>query len=145
MVEQFNSSGFSYASPLTVDLNNDTHDDALVSVNYAESSGTGRVMNQLIGYDFQNKKRLTHLGPLPGANFAITPYVGDLDNDGDVDVLFGSLTASTVRYPGVKAGHPVPKKTYFARQELSSLPLAAIRWGAYMGEKGDACFIRKDE
>lgn len=140
VVEQFNSAGFSYASPLTVDLNNDTHDDVLVSVNYAESSGGGRVMNQLIGYDFLNKKRLTLLKPLPGANFAITPYVGDLDNDGDVDVLFGSLAASTVRYPGVTAGHPVPKTTYFARQELTDLPLTTIRWGAYMGEKGDALF-----
>lgn len=138
VVDQFNSNGFSYASPLTVDLNNDGHDDALVSVNYTD--GNGLVMNQLTGYDFRNKQRLTVGQPLPGANFAITPYVGDLDNDGDVDVLFGSLAASTVRYPGVTASHPVSKKTHVARQELAGLPTKTIRWGAYMGEKGDACF-----
>jgi len=42
-----------------------------------------------------------------------------------------------VRYPGVVAGQPVPRQTYFARRELSGLPVRTIRWGAYMGERGD--------
>lgn len=141
MVEQFSSSGFSYASPLAIDLNDDGHDDALLSVNYPDKTHPdGRPMNQLVGYDFYNHRQLTLGEPLPGANFAITPYLGDLDADGDVDVLYGSLAAATVRYPGVVAGHPVPRQTHFARRELSGLPIRTIRWGAYMGERGDGRF-----
>lgn len=140
VVDQFSTSGFTYASPLTVDLNNDGHDDALVSVNYTDQA-SGQVSNQLVGYDFWNKKRLTVGQPLPGANFAITPYLGDLDNDGNVDVLYGALAASTVRYPGVTAAHPMPRSTCFARQELAGLPMTTLRWGAYMGETGNANFL----
>lgn len=138
-VDQFASSGFTYASPLTLDINNDGHDDALVSVNYTDTANKS-VLNRMVGYDFWNKQQLTLSDPLPGANFASTPYIGDLDHNGIVDILFESLPASTVRYPGFVAGHPLPNQTRLVRQELAGLPTKTIRWSAYMGEAGDAHF-----
>jgi len=137
VVDQFESSGFSYASPLSADLNDDGHDDALVSVN-ATRKGSKEVINQLVGYDFHNKEQLIVGDALPGANFAITPCLTDFDGDGDV--LYGSLAASTLRYPGVLAGQSLPRQTSLARHELRGLSLEAVRWGAYMGTTGNAVF-----
>ncbi len=69
-----------------------------------------------------------------------TQRSGDMDGDGDVDVLYGSLAASTVRYPSVMTGQPLPRQTSLARHKLRGVSLKAVRWGGYMGEKGNAMF-----
>lgn len=144
MVEQFRTAGFTYASPLTVDINNDGYDDVLLTVNDDKDpyGPTSRVETKLVGFDFKNKRQYQVSDLLPGANFAITPYVGDLDHDGDVDVLYGSLAATTVRYPGMTANRIPPRLTYLNRRELPDLPPKTVRWGAYMGERGDAVLRR---
>lgn len=143
-VAEFATMGFSYGSPLTLDVNNDGYDDAILNVNEdADPHGPkSYVESRLVGFDFRNNSQL-HVGDaLPGANFAITPYIGDLDGDGNVDVLYGSLSATTVSYPGVRNDYVPPPLTYFVRRELTSLPLKTIRWGAYMGPRGDAVFSK---
>ncbi|GAB3642259.1 outer membrane protein assembly factor BamB family protein [Spirosoma arcticum] len=141
-VDEFATLGFSYGSPLTLDMNNDGYDDVVLNVNEdADPHGPqSYVESRLIGFDFKNKSQLRISDALPGANFAITPYIGDIDGDGSVDVLYGSLAATTVSYPGARASRIPPPLTYFVRRELSGLPPKAIRWGAYMGAKGDAIF-----
>ncbi|WP_158408763.1 outer membrane protein assembly factor BamB family protein [Fibrella aestuarina] len=142
-VHEYATMGFSYGSPLTLDMNDDGFDDVVLNVNEDDDphGPRSKVESKLIGFDFRNNSQSRISDALPGANFAITPYIGDLDNDGSVDVLYGSLGATSVNYPGVDVMRPLPAPvTYFARRSLSGLPAKTVRWGAYMGEKGDACF-----
>lgn len=142
VADRFGTTGFTYASPLTLDINNDGYDDVVMTVNddkdpYGPQPG---VESKLVGFNLKDKSQFKISDALPGANFAITPYFGDLDQDGNVDVLYGSLAATTAHYPGVVANRIPPRLTRLVRRELNGLPPKAIRWGAYMGHGGDAIF-----
>ncbi|MEX1239274.1 MAG: PQQ-binding-like beta-propeller repeat protein, partial [Cyclobacteriaceae bacterium] len=76
---------FQESTPVTCDYNNDGHDDALFSVNYQHTSG---FTNQLMVIDFHNDT-IYETGPRHyGANVASTPWTGDIDNDGFLDVIY---------------------------------------------------------
>lgn len=91
-VDSIGCTGFS--SPVVYDLNNDGRDEVLLSINdfdcslgYAGKS-PGVIMNKLISIDF-NKKRIGTIDEAKGfKNVFSTPWIGDLDNDGYLDIIY---------------------------------------------------------
>ncbi len=68
------------------------------------------------------------LGPFRGINPASTPWIGDIDQDNQLDVLFTYMcdTISCLSFHGIR----------ILRKEL---PVAAsnISWSSYMGNRHD--------
>ena len=138
---QFSAGSFSYASPLVADFDNDTHDDALLVVNDdREKGGKWRAFAHLKIYDFHNNRQYNLTDSLPGANFAITPWLGDLDHDGKLDVVFGTTAAVTKSFPGRSSYDVVPLQVRVARRKLARIPAKTSRWNNYMGPNGDGRF-----
>ncbi|MFN8344519.1 MAG: hypothetical protein U0X91_05930 [Spirosomataceae bacterium] len=138
LVQKFQSGSFSYASPLTLDYNNDGFDDAVLPSNYEkEVNGKPKAFCKLTVYDFLHHQQITLADSLPGANFAITPWIGDLDNDGKLDIVYGSLGATTMFYPGSTPFEKPSLVTYLARKKLTVPSAGNQRWGAYMGTHAD--------
>ena len=141
LVLQFKAGGFSYASPLTADVDRDGHDDAIQVVNGdEEKGGRWRAFSKLMVYDFHNNRQYNLTNSLAGANFAITPWLGDLDHNGRVDVIFGTAAAVTKIFPGKDRHDQFPLMLRVARRELPALTPKNIRWGQYMGNQGDGIF-----
>jgi len=83
-----------FSTPVVYDLDNDGRDEALLSVNdfdcslgYASKSPTV-IMNRLIAIDFARKNVRTIDGARGFKNVFSTPWIGDLDNDGYLDIIY---------------------------------------------------------
>ena len=123
---------FQESSPVTCDFNQDGHDDALISLNHQSLTGFS---NQLTIIDFHNDS-IYNTGPRNfGANVASTPWIGDLDQDGLLEIIycneanpFDLLSISFkegLKITKLKTGIPVDD------------PLS---WGGYMGSYHDGIF-----
>ena len=90
---------FSMSSPVTIDLDGDRRDEVLLSVNFGVERTLAKgytisneVHNKLVAIDFATGKQLRLDLDLPGPNLALTPYLGDLDADGQVDLIYAHHT-----------------------------------------------------
>jgi hypothetical protein len=83
-----NLGGFQYASPVSADMNGDGLDDALLSLNTWYSGSYKNVAySQLMVFDFNHQKNYPAGDTLLGQNLASTPWAGDLDGDGKLEVI----------------------------------------------------------
>jgi len=142
VVREFRGGSFSYASPLSVDFNGDGRDEVLlVDVFDKPVGGDLRPHYRLRVFDFFRKKVAT-LGPeMPGANFAITPWLGDLDADGKPDLVFGGSPALVKQFPGSTTFQKPALDLTMQRLRLG-IPASAVGWGGYLGVKGDGVYRR---
>lgn len=120
---------FQTATPVVADFNNDGFDEALISVNIGREQLSGPISyeNMLVLNDFHNNQIYPIKQPESGANVASTPWVGDLDNDGKLDIVY------------VRMNDPV---NIFAMKGFRMIRLKSdlktskeVRWGAYMGSR----------
>ena len=88
--------------------------------------------NILLLYDFQYNTFLQLTDATPGLNLASTPWIGDLDGDGNFDIVYCSLTETRdvfamkgMRVSLIKTADKIP---------------SPIKWGSYMGQKYDGVF-----
>jgi len=126
---------FQESTPVTCDFNQDGYDDALISINYRHSSGFS---NQLLVIDFHNDS-IYQTGPRHyGANVASTPWVGDMDLDGFLEIVYCNETNPfDLLSINFKEGLKVSKLK-------TSVPAGEpLPWGAYMGSYYDGNFRRK--
>lgn len=123
---------FQESTPVTCDYNEDGIDDALMSINYRHSSGYS---NQLLVIDFYNDT-LYHTGPRHyGANVASTPWVGDMDQDGLVDIVYcNEVNPFDLLSVTFKEGLKI------SRIETEVNIRSPLPWGAYMGSYYDGKF-----
>lgn len=127
------------SSPVVADLNGDGRDEALLSVNYQvlDSLGIKTFFNTLMVVEFGAKEVVQLLDGLPGHNISSTPWIGDLDNDQMLDVVF---CHSDNKY-----------KTYvFDGMQVhclkTTIPITKpIQWGSYMGSHYDGVFRPKSK
>jgi outer membrane protein assembly factor BamB len=131
--------GFQYASPVSADMNGDGFDDALLSLNtwYTDRSYENVNYSQLMVFDFHHQKNYPIGDTLPGQNLASTPWAGDLDGDGKLEVISCSTgvlqrtndidNAKGLRISLLRTGQPI-KKT--------------VLWGAYMGSSYNGVFSK---
>jgi hypothetical protein len=109
-------------------------DDALLVVNYIETDELFRKFfhNMLVVVDF-TKNEVTEIGVnSEGHNLSTTPWVGDLDNDRNLDIIYCHSTnlRHTYDFDGMKVERIATK-----------IPIRKeIKWGAYMGSNYDGVF-----
>jgi hypothetical protein len=134
-VEYVDSLGFYQTStPVVADFNQDGVDDGLLVVDYVETDALYERFfhNMLMVVDF-TKNEETNIGKSSnGHNLSTTPWVGDLDGDGFLDIIYshGTNLRHTYTFDGMRIERidtriPVKKE---------------IKWGAYMGSHYDGVF-----
>jgi outer membrane protein assembly factor BamB len=90
---------FSMSSPVTLDVNADGLEEALLSINFRVEKQFGEGMsfsnevhNKLMAFDVVHQQALRLEIEMPGPNPAITPLLDDLDNDGKTDLILAYHT-----------------------------------------------------
>lgn len=122
------------SSPVAVDLNGDGRDEVILSVNIQTLTPLmqTRFYTMLVAIDFATDEIVQLGDPLAGSNLASTPWVGDLDDDGLLDVVTVNTPDSLHTY--VFNGLQVNRIT-------TNIPLRSEpAWGAYMGNLYDGIF-----
>ncbi|MEJ7768106.1 MAG: hypothetical protein WKF89_09860 [Chitinophagaceae bacterium] len=138
-VEYLDSIGCTgFSSPVVYDLNNDGRDEAIISVNnfdcssgYASKS-PGIIENKLIAIDFVTKSVNTIDQAQGFKNIFSTPWMGDLDNDGYLDIIYCQYFhhSDLLSFLGMRIKRidtPVKLKKN-------------VEWGAYLGSNGNGVF-----
>ena len=132
-----------FSSPVVYDLDEDGRDEVLISVNdfdctlgYAAKQ-PGRVKNRLVALDFARKETKTIDEAEGLKNIFSTPWIGDLDNDGFLDIVNCQYYhhADLLSFLGMRIKRiatPVP-----IRRD--------VLWGAFLGSNGDGVFAAKKE
>jgi len=134
-VEFADSIGFYQTStPVVADFTRDGVDDALLVVNYIETDELFRKFfhNMLVVVDF-TKNEVTEIGVnSEGHNLSTTPWIGDIDSDRNLDIIYCHSTnlRHTYDFDGMKVERIATK-----------IPIRKeIKWGAYMGSNYDGVF-----
>lgn len=129
-IEYLDSLGYYQTStPVVIDLNNDGWEEAILSVNsHVYDEADNRTLNNLLVVVNFRSNEVTQLWESSeGSNISSTPWIGDMDQDGMLDIVYCHGTN--------------PKKTYtFDGLRISriatGIPLiSTIRWGSYMGSR----------
>ncbi len=129
IIRSDNLGHFQTASPVAADFNNNGFEEILLSVNVARETlaGSRSYENMLLMYDFNNDLIIPLTETVPGANVASTPWVGDIEGDEKLDIIFVQLDENV---------------NIFAMNGFRMIRLRSdlksdkkIRWGAYMGSE----------
>lgn len=122
------------SSPVIADFNNDGYDDGLVCINFIvmQKEIFKTYYNMLVIYDFHKESTYQLTVETPGINLSSTPWIGDLDKNGKLDIVYCYLTdaRSETSMNGFK----------MVRLSLDTGVKKAIKWGAYMGSGYDGRF-----
>ncbi|RYY59825.1 MAG: RIP metalloprotease [Chitinophagaceae bacterium] len=122
---------FQYASGITADLDGDGFDEGIM--NQSEMKRTQfeyKYYSYLIAFDFHRNTRYGLGDTVQATNFASTPWLGDMDNDGTLDII-----SSSVLFDGVKLDLEKPRGLRVSRYVTNKLSKAQPRWGAFMGSE----------
>ncbi|MEP7321758.1 MAG: hypothetical protein ABI761_07555 [Saprospiraceae bacterium] len=128
-----------FSSPVAYDLNQDGLDEVIISINeydcergYVDSIGLN-ITNKLVAINFKNHQVQT-IETLNGfKNIFSTPYIGDLDHDGYLDIVhsqFYSPSNDLLVFLGMRIKRiatPIKVKK-------------PVKWGGYMGSKGNGIY-----
>ena len=122
------------SSPVVADFDNDGRDDVLMSVNYQilNALGRKRFYTMLVAIDFATGEVSQFGDFLPGSNLSSTPWLGDLDDDGRIEVIYSHTPDTLHTY--VFNGLQVNRIGTHIRLKNP------ITWGSYMGSKHDGIF-----
>jgi hypothetical protein len=125
------------SSPIAVDFNEDGVDEVLLNVDYQvlDSIGLKSFYNTLLVISFETKEVVTLVEGIPGHNVASTPWAGDLDNDGFLDIVYsvGTNQFKTYTFDGLRVNYIGTKIPMTPKHQ----------WGAYMGSEYDGVFKKK--
>ncbi|HKG69948.1 MAG TPA: PQQ-binding-like beta-propeller repeat protein [Segetibacter sp.] len=130
-----------FSSPVVYDLNNDGRDEAIISVNNFDcslgfASKTPEIIeNKLIAIDFANKLVKTIDQAQGFKNIFSTPWIGDLDNDGYLDIIYCQYFhhADLLSFLGMR----------IKRIDTPVRIKKNVLWGAFLGSNGNGVFTAK--
>jgi len=130
---QENLGFYQTSTPVVLDINSDGIDEAILLVTYQQQDENKmpsfHTMPMLV--NFKSGKVIDLGVSVEGGNIASTPWIGDLDDDGFVDILF--CHGTDPRYYHAFNGLTVERLT-------TQIPAKGVRWGAYMGSNYDGVF-----
>jgi hypothetical protein len=127
-----------FSSPVVYDLDNDGRDEAIISVNEFDcslgyASKSPRLMeNKLIAIDFA-KKSVETIDQAQGfKNIFSTPWIGDLDNDGYLDIIYCQYFhhSDLLSFLGMR----------IKRIDTPVKINKTVKWGAYLGSNENGIF-----
>ena len=122
------------SSPVVVDANSDGLDEVILSVNYqvVDEYEQRFYYTMLVLIDFANDTVTKLSDSFNGANVSSTPWIGDLDNDQRLDIIYCHTTDTTRTYTfnGLQVNRIV-----------TDIPIrTALPWNTYMGNGLDGVF-----
>ena len=125
------------STPVTIDFEGDGQDEAILNVNIQvfDAANIGSFQNILTPVSFKDNEVLQLSEATPGSNISSTPWIGDIDNDGLLDVIYchGTNIRKTYSFTGLQV-----------HRLATGIPIKGkIRWGAYMGNRYDGIFEGK--
>lgn len=125
------------STPVVIDLDEDGIDEALLNVNIEVYNQLNQktFQNIVLVVNFKGNEVLQVWDSQPGSNIASTPWIGDLDNDGLLDIIYchGTNVKKTYSFKGMQVN-----------RIATGLPIKSpIRWGAYMGNQYNGIFKKK--
>lgn len=128
------------SSPVIYDLDHDGFDEAILSINEYDCTfkmtedirSPDRMNNQLIALDFKRKNYRPIDNTEGFRNIYSTPWVGDLDDDGYLDIVYTQNfnPKDITRFLGMSI------KRVSTAVRIKEAP----KWGAYMGSQGNGIF-----
>jgi len=122
------------STPVVIDLDEDGVDEAIMNLNVLIFDELERKTfhNMLVIVDFKTNEILQPWEGFPGSNLASTPWIGDQDNDGFLDIVYchGTNIKKTYSFAGIRV-----------TRIATDIPVKSeIKWGAYMGSNYDGIF-----
>jgi hypothetical protein len=87
----------------------------------------------IVSLDFNTREVEQVTEPTKGSNISSTPWIGDLDNDGFLDIVYchGTNTQKSYTFDGMQVNRISAK-----------VPIRGeIRWGSYMGSHYDGILL----
>jgi hypothetical protein len=136
-IEYLDSLGYyQTSSPLAMDLTGDGIDEAVLSVDYQilDSIGRKSFYTTLYAIEFTQKEVVPLVDGLPGHNVSSTPWLGDLNDDGLLDIVYchGTNAYQTYTFDGLRINC---LKTI--------IPISKpIKWGSYMGSEYNGVYYK---
>lgn len=135
VIEFQDSLGFyQNATPLAIDLNGDGLDEVVMSLNLQEVNEFYQKFfyTTLVAIEFTQKEIVQIAPKYAGSNLSSTPWIGDLDDNGFLDILYchGINLRHTYTFDGMK----------FHRIETQIPIYKKIKWGSYQGSNYDGIF-----
>ncbi|MBD0366585.1 MAG: PQQ-binding-like beta-propeller repeat protein [Flavisolibacter sp.] len=130
-----------FSSPVVYDLDGDGRDEAIISVNEFDCSAgyaalpPTKMKNKLIAIDFSNQSVHT-IDEADGLkNIFSTPWIGDLDNDGYLDMIYCQYYHhwDLLSFLGMR----------IKRIDLPVRMNKKVQWGAFLGSNGNGVFNTK--
>jgi outer membrane protein assembly factor BamB len=135
VASKFISKRFTYSSPLVADLNEDGIDEVILNtILDFEEQGKQKPYYQLTKYDFAIKSETIFGKKQYGACFASTPWMGDLDNDGKLDLLYSGSPATVSEFPGTTTFVKPIKSLQIHHIEFQEYNSKNVKWGNYLGK-----------
>lgn len=122
------------STPVVVDVTDDGIDEVILSVDIQsiDSMLHKTFYTTLYAIEFTQKEVVEVVEGLPGHNVSSTPWLGDLDNDGMLDIIYlhGTNFEHTYTFDGLRVNC---LKT--------TIPIKKpVKWGAYMGSDYDGVY-----
>ncbi len=129
-IEFEDSLGFyQLSTPIVADLNGDNLDEVILSVNYQETDEYHFKFfyTNLAVIDFVKKEAVMLELNSPGHNIASTPWIGDMDHNGKIDIIYlhSNNLKKTYTFDGMQIN----------RIDTQNPMYGPIKWGSYMGRK----------
>jgi outer membrane protein assembly factor BamB len=122
------------SSPVVVDLTGDGIEEVILSVDYQvlDSLGAKSFYTTLYAIDFTQNQSMPIVEGMPGHNVSSTPWIGDMDNDRMLDIVYchGTNAKKTYTFDGLRVN-----------RLKTTIPITKpIKWGAYMGSNYDGVY-----
>jgi outer membrane protein assembly factor BamB len=137
-VEFLDSLGYyQTSSPVVADMDEDGMDEVLLSVDFDIVEGQKKVFrNAIFTLDFEDHQLKQLTDGQPGHNIASTPWVGDLNDDGYLDIIYchGTNKNDSFSFDGLEV-HRIETKISIEEP---------VKWGSYMGSNYDGVFEAKE-
>lgn len=127
---------YQMSSPIAVDLNGDGKDEALLPMNYQITNEFQMKFfhNNIMAIEFIEKVAAELDLQYEGNNLSSTPWIGDLDGNGFLDIVYlhGTNVKKTYTFDGIRINRIDTK-----------FPLTGkILWGSYMGSDYNGVFTK---